>query len=184
LDNNSKQIFDVFGLSICKYSLQLGQGFLAWRVFNLLKARCKMKRNVQSGFTLIELVMVIVVLGILAATALPKFANLSGNARYSTIKGLQGAVNSAVAVASATYLVQNSTTITLSDGTSVSVNTGNGFPTGASTGIGAMITLSSDFSASYSAASATFTLGSCTLTYTASTGTSALTGTTNNGTNC
>ncbi|MEE9327087.1 MAG: type II secretion system protein, partial [Cocleimonas sp.] len=39
-----------------------------------------MLKNKQQGFTLIELVMVIVILGILSATALPKFVNLSGEA--------------------------------------------------------------------------------------------------------
>ncbi|MEE1339386.1 MAG: type II secretion system protein [Succinivibrionaceae bacterium] len=53
-----------------------------------------MKR--QSGFTLIELVVVIVILGILAATAAPKFMNLQGDARVSALNGLSGAVKSAI----------------------------------------------------------------------------------------
>lgn len=53
-----------------------------------------MKR--QSGFTLIELVVVIVILGILAATAAPKFMNLQGDARVSALSGLSGAVKSAI----------------------------------------------------------------------------------------
>lgn len=55
-----------------------------------------MKR--QSGFTLIELVVVIVILGILAATAAPKFMNLQGDARISALNGLKGAVKSAVSM--------------------------------------------------------------------------------------
>ena len=49
----------------------------------------------QSGFTLIEVVTVIVILGILSATAIPKFLDLQGNARAATMKGLKGALEGA-----------------------------------------------------------------------------------------
>ncbi len=50
----------------------------------------------SKGFTLIELVVVIVILGILAATAAPKFMDLQKDARISAINGLKGVVKSAV----------------------------------------------------------------------------------------
>ena len=49
----------------------------------------------QKGFTLIELIIVIVVLGILAVTAAPQFIDFSSDARSSTVKGLKGAINGA-----------------------------------------------------------------------------------------
>lgn len=51
--------------------------------------------NTQKGFTLIELVMVIVILGILAATALPKFVDMGGEARVAVMKGVEGAMRGA-----------------------------------------------------------------------------------------
>ncbi len=51
--------------------------------------------NKQSGFTLIELVVVIIILGILAATAVPKFVDLQSDARVSALQGLKGALESA-----------------------------------------------------------------------------------------
>lgn len=54
--------------------------------------------RLQKGFTLIELVVVIVILGILAASAAPKFMDLQSDARKSALQGMQGAVKSAVSM--------------------------------------------------------------------------------------
>jgi len=63
----------------------------------------------QKGFTLIELVVVIVILGILAATAAPKFIDLTGDAKGAVVKGVQGSVNSAINMVHAKALVGNQT---------------------------------------------------------------------------
>jgi len=57
-----------------------------------------MIRSKQQGFTLIELIMVIVILGILAATALPKFVDLSGDAEQAAVDGVAGAAASAMSI--------------------------------------------------------------------------------------
>jgi MSHA pilin protein MshA len=55
-------------------------------------------RSVQKGFTLIELIVVIVILGILAAVALPKFIDLTQEALTASTQGVAGAISSAAAI--------------------------------------------------------------------------------------
>lgn len=60
-----------------------------------------MVKSSQHGFTLIELVVVIVILGILAAFAVPRFMGMEGEARAATVKSLGGAMHSAATMARA-----------------------------------------------------------------------------------
>jgi MSHA pilin protein MshA len=83
------------------------------------------KRTKHSGFTLIELIMVIVILGILSAFALPKFADLSGSAEDSTIEGSRAAIRSAAAIVHAQFLARGSTDTSLNlEGTTIAIEEG------------------------------------------------------------
>ena len=59
-----------------------------------------MYKSNQRGFTLIELIVVIVVLGILAAFAVPKFMGVEVEARKAAVNGLAGSLRSSAAMAS------------------------------------------------------------------------------------
>ena len=89
--------------------------------------------KLQKGFTLVELVIVIVILGLLAATALPRFSSLTQSARVATLNGLAGGLRGAVSIAHATQLVTpnavSTDPVTL-DGLSITMI--NGWPAAAS----------------------------------------------------
>ncbi|MDD5301261.1 MAG: type II secretion system protein [Gallionella sp.] len=98
-----------------------------------------MKR--QSGFTLIELILVIVILGILAATAAPKFAALRPEAEKAVLQGIMGSAASAASMAHGIYLAQNNQTDTLVYATGVPISMVKGYPDATISGIFAALDL-------------------------------------------
>jgi len=68
-----------------------------------------MKRSNQSGFTLIELVIIIVILGILAAIAIPKYQDISSDAKEAACRGALGGLRSGITVWYANQAVKTGT---------------------------------------------------------------------------
>ena len=145
------------------------------------------RRTPQGGFTLIELVVVIVILGILAAFAIPRFVNIARDARVSALNGVSGTLRSTAALVHGMALARNVTNDTTGliqlEGTNVDI--ANSYPAATATGIEVAMNNVQGFTITHAGGVSTFevtgapTPASCSVTYTqpASAGAAAVIGT-------
>lgn len=150
----------------------------------------------QGGFTLIELVVVIVILGILAVTAAPRFLNLQSDARASSLQGLKGAMAGAAGIVYGKAAIEGIETLPSTNAKAIvdDIKLEYGYPAASADGIGNAVEGLGEDWAAISSASSTGTIvysfdgaeadTKCTVTYSTNASASAPTITAAEATDC
>ena len=94
----------------------------------------------QAGFTLIELITVVVILGVLAAFAIPRFTGLESSARAAAVNGVAGTMRSGAALAHALYVANGSTGTSITmESQAITMHSTTGYPAASAAGIAAVL---------------------------------------------